>query len=43
MNKLILLLLASCATSTSSIDQFFTAREFVANQCPANATCKIDS
>jgi|GEM_PF-5572307 len=43
MNKLIILLLVSCATSTSSMDQFFSGHEFVSNQCPPHATCTIDS
>jgi len=43
MNKFILLLLLSCATSNTNIDYFFSKQDFSKNECPPKSTCTIDS
>jgi len=43
MNKFILLLLLSCATSNTNIDYFFSSQDFSKSECPPKSTCTIDS
>jgi hypothetical protein len=43
MNKLLLLLLLSCATNNTNIDYFFSSQEFSKSECPPKSTCTIDS